>query len=79
MQTSKDDPGAIASNVSGALLYGKDHPYGEVMTEKTIEAITLDDCKKFYTTFYRPNVAYLIIVGDIVITSYSIHYTKLYD
>ncbi len=61
----KDDPGTIASNVLGLLVYGKDHPYGEVATEKTVEAISLEDCKQYYQTYFRPNNAYLVIVGDI--------------
>lgn len=61
----KDDPGTIASNVRGFLLYGKDHPYGEVATEKTVESITIEDCKNYYQTYFRPNNAYLVMVGDV--------------
>jgi predicted Zn-dependent peptidase len=63
----KDDPGTIASNVRGFLLYGKDHPYGEVATEKTVESITIDDCKNYYQTYFKPNNAYLVMVGDITL------------
>lgn len=65
LKSQKDDPAAIASNVASVLKYGKNHPYGEVQTEATIEAITIDDCKNYYETYFRPNVAYLVIVGDI--------------
>ena len=40
--TSKDSPDAIADNARHALVYGKNHPYGEIATEETIEAITLE-------------------------------------
>lgn len=63
--SSKDDPDAIASNVKAALLYGKQHPYGEVATESTVEAITLEKCNEYYNTYFKPNVAYLAIVGDV--------------
>lgn len=63
----KDDPGTIAGNVRGFLLYGKDHPYGEVATEKTVESITIDDCKEYYQTYFKPNNAYLVMVGDITL------------
>lgn len=56
---------AIASRVENALVYGKNHPYGEFSTKKSIENITLNDVKNNYNTFYKPNNAYLIIVGDI--------------
>lgn len=67
LKSQKDDPGAIASNVASVLRYGKDHPYGEVMTEATVEAITIEDCKNYYQTYFRPNVGYLVIVGDITV------------
>lgn len=65
LQTQKDDPNAISGNVSGALLYGKDHPYGEIVTEVTVGNITLDDCKTFYDQYFKPNISYLVVVGDI--------------
>ncbi|PJB14308.1 MAG: peptidase M16, partial [Flavobacteriales bacterium CG_4_9_14_3_um_filter_32_8] len=61
--SSKDDPDAIARNARAVLLYGKDHPYGEIATESTVENITLDKCKTYYTTYFKPNVAYLAVVG----------------
>jgi len=65
LQTEKDDPDAISSKVRRVLLYGKDHPYGEIMTEETVENITLEDVKDYYTTYWAPNVSYLAVVGDI--------------
>ncbi|MBS2098816.1 M16 family metallopeptidase [Carboxylicivirga linearis] len=65
IKADKEDPSSIANNISGALLYGKDHPYGEILTEQTVENITVDDIKNYYETYFRPNVAYLVIVGDI--------------
>jgi zinc protease len=65
IESGKDDPNTIMGNVYGALVYGKDHPYGEIVTEETVEAITLEDCKKYHQTYFKPNVAYLAIVGDV--------------
>lgn len=65
LTAAKADPNAIASNVLNIINYGKNHPYGEVQTEKTTNAITLESCKAYYDTYFRPNNAYLIIVGDI--------------
>ncbi len=65
LATSKDDPNAIAGNVASVLRYGKDHPYGEIVTEETVENITLEKCKEYYNNYFRPNVAYMIVVGDI--------------
>ncbi len=65
LAAAKDDPNAIAGNVRNALRYGKQHPYGLFTTEKTVGAITMDDIKGYYNTYFKPNNAYLIIVGDI--------------
>ena len=65
LASERDDPNAIAGNVTDALVYGKDHPYGEMMTEENVEKITVQDCRNYYESYYRPNIAYLAIVGDI--------------
>ena len=65
LTANKEDPQAIASDVRNVLVYGKDHPYGELVTEKTVEGIMLEDCKAYYTSYFKPNNAYLAIVGDI--------------
>ncbi len=65
IQAGKNDARAIATNVNAAITYGNNHPYGEIISEKSIENITLEACKDYYETFFKPNVAYLIIVGDI--------------
>ncbi len=61
---NKNDPAAISETVSDALFYGKDHPYGEVTTEATVNMVTVKMCEDYYSTFFRPNIAYLAIVGD---------------
>jgi predicted Zn-dependent peptidase len=56
---------AVASRVSGALSYGTHHPYGEFITEETINRITLTDVLAYYEKYFNPNNAYLVVVGDI--------------
>lgn len=65
LETNKNDPDAMMDNVQKVLNYTTNHPYGEVETEESVKAITLDRCKKYYETYFRPNVAYMAIVGDI--------------
>jgi len=67
LQAEKDDPGSVANNVSKTLLYGANDPYGELITEQTLDKITVDKLKAYHTTYFRPNVAYLVIVGDITL------------
>ena len=62
---AKDDPNSIASNVASVLRYGKDHPYGELETEETVGNIQLEQCKQFYKTYFKPNISYLVVTGDI--------------
>jgi zinc protease len=63
----RDRAPAIADRAFAALMYGDTHPYGRPSsgTEATVEAITRADVQRFWTTWYRPNAATLIIVGDI--------------
>ncbi|MEO5907537.1 MAG: pitrilysin family protein, partial [Saprospiraceae bacterium] len=65
LQTNKDDPNAISQNVSNALIYGVDHPYGEITNEITVANITLQDTKDYYRDYFKPGNAYLVIVGEI--------------
>ena len=67
LKANADDPDAIAGNVRGATLYGLEHPYGEVMTESTVEAVTLEDCKNYFSSYFRPNIAYMVVIGDITV------------
>jgi len=67
IQASKNEAKSIAGNINSVIMFGNKHPYGEITSEKTIESITLDKCKEYYKTYFRPNAAYLIIVGDITL------------
>lgn len=61
----KNDPKTIADRIRSSVLYGNDHPYGELETEVSLESVTLEMCEEYYKTYYKPNIAYLVIVGDI--------------
>ena len=67
LQTEKDDANAIAGKVRSVLMYGKNHPYGQITTEKSIENVSLDLCRKHFDTYFKPNVGYLALVGDITV------------
>jgi len=67
IKTEDKSVSAIASRVRKALGYGKNHPFGEFTTENTLKNITLEDTKNYYNTYYKPNNAYLVIVGDITL------------
>jgi zinc protease len=63
----KDRAPQIADRAYAAILYGERHPYGRPLTgtEASTRAITRNDVRRFYQTYYRPNNATLIVVGDV--------------
>lgn len=65
LASEKDDPSSINGKIKDALLYGADHPYGEPVTEETIGNVSIDDLKAYYDTYFRPNIASLVLVGNI--------------
>lgn len=65
LQSQKTNPNAIAANISQVYNFGVNHPYGEQISDATVDNITIESCKNYYNTYFRPNVSYLIIVGDI--------------
>ncbi|MEO7455757.1 MAG: pitrilysin family protein [Gemmatimonadaceae bacterium] len=67
LQQQRDRAAAIADRAYAAALYGSDNPYGRPLagTELSVAAITRDDIVKFYGTYFRPNNATLLVVGDV--------------
>lgn len=65
LQSALNNPGAIASRVRSVMTYGKDHPYGELLTAETLDNITLEQVKDYYNTYFVPNRSYLVMVGDL--------------
>ena len=65
IKSSQSSASAIASRVSSALAYGKDHPFGQVTTVESVKDITLDDIKNMYRNYFVPKNAYMVVVGDI--------------
>ena len=56
---------AAASRVGSALSYGKDSAYGEFVSEESLKNINLEDVIDFYNSYFKPNNAYIVIVGDV--------------
>lgn len=68
IQREKSQPGSIAMRVLPGLIYGKNHPYGNPLTgsgtEAAVSRMTRDDLVRFHQTWFKPNNATLIVVGD---------------
>ena len=67
LQFSSTDAGSMASTVAPVLRYGLNHPYGEPVTEQTVGNVTLDGIRNYYTTYFQPSAAYLVMVGDLTL------------
>jgi zinc protease len=67
LQQGPDDVNWIASRAFRALLYGKDHPYGNPADGylETVTTLTIDDLKEAHKRFVRPKGSHLIVVGDV--------------
>ena len=82
IQREKVTPNAMAIRVLPAILYGKDHPYGGSFTgtgtEASVSKMTRADLDKFHDTYYKPNNATLLIVGDTTLPEISPKLEKLF-
>ncbi len=66
-QSIENRPYGIVEEALYHQLFAKEHPYhGNVMgSHADIQGAKLEDIKRFFKTYYRPNNASLVIVGDI--------------
>lgn len=67
LQQWHDEPRMIASVLLNKELFGTRHPYGmpTIGDERSIRSFAVDDLRKFYTTYFSPTNATLIVVGDL--------------
>ena len=65
LMAAETSPGEISSILTRTLNYTHLHPYGEVSTAKSIESLNRDDFVSFYDRYFKPNISYLVVVGDI--------------
>jgi len=65
LKTQEKNVSVVAGRVENVLAYGKNHPSGEYLTEETINNVSLADVKENYRTYFVPEHAYLVVVGDV--------------
>lgn len=65
LKSTEKSMDAISSRVGNALSYGTQHPYGEYVSEETVNNVTLDNVRAFYQKYFNPNNAYLVVIGDV--------------
>ena len=67
IKSGENSAAAIAGNVRGAVFYGKNHAAGEIVTEETVNNVTLEDVKQFYNERFKPSNGYMLFTGDITV------------
>lgn len=67
IKSGENSAAAIASNVRSALMYGKNHAAGEIVTKETVGNVTLSDVQNFYDSRFKPSNGYLLFTGDITV------------
>lgn len=65
LKTQEKSVPAVAGRVENVLVFGKNHPQGEYLTEETIKNISLVDVRANYASNFVPEKAYLVIIGDV--------------
>ena len=76
LKTEEKSTQSIASNVRSTLIYGKNHPKGEYLSESTINNVTLANVKDYYKKYFVPGKAYLVVVGDVTFEEVKKQVTK---
>ena len=83
IQQEKSQPMSMALRVLPGLLYGEGHVYAQPLTgsgtEKTIDAINRADLADWHETWFRPNNATLLIVGDTTLDEIVPRIEKLFS
>ena len=65
LKSQKKDIDAISGRVGDALSYGKNHAYGEFITEQTIDNISFQDVLDYHARYFIPNNVYIVVIGDV--------------
>jgi len=67
LKRTETTPTAIATSVFDKLVYGAENILANqaMGTQKSIEAITIEDLKDYYAKYFSSSVAKIMIVGDI--------------
>ena len=67
IQRSEAQPNRVATNVFNKLVYGPKHhlAYSTLGSKSSVESITLEDLKTYYSANFSPKVAHIAVVGDI--------------
>jgi predicted Zn-dependent peptidase len=65
----RDEPVLVANVAFPAIVYGAAHPYGRPLAgnDSSVTGLSRARVAAFYGTYYRPNGARLLVVGDVTL------------
>jgi len=63
LKQAKGSAGAVAGRVSDAILFGTKHPFGSIVTDASLESLTIKDCVDYHARYIKPKGARLFVVG----------------
>src|SRR6266576_1105775 len=83
IQREKVQPVQMALRVFPQLLYGTNHAYGNPLTgsgtEASVSGMTRDDLVRFHRSWFKPNHATLVVVGDVSMAEIQPKLTRLFS
>lgn len=59
------DPEGLAEVIGRRSLFGPAHPYGEVVTEKSLNVLDADMLRAWHAHAFDPRKSFLVLVGDL--------------
>jgi len=82
IKREQNTPFQMALRVFPGLIYGPGHPYGNPLTgsgtPESVAKMSREDLAKFHQTWFRPNNATLIVVGDTTLAEVTPKLEKLF-
>ncbi len=71
---------ALADRAFASIVFGENHPYGNSPsgTREAVESITRADVQNFWRTWYRPNNATVVMVGDLTLAQAEAYAAKAF-
>ena len=83
IQREKSEPATMAQRVFPQLLYGPQHAYGNPFTGSgtaaSVAKMVPADMLRFHSTWFKPNNATLVVVGDITLAEITPKLERLFS
>ena len=65
LKIDEKNAASIARRVENIVAFKQGHPRSEYTTEASVSSIGITDIENFYRNYFKPNNAYLVVIGDV--------------